>query len=90
MPEVVTSIDGFVSDVLQIPVLFPDKVTLPPSQNVVALPALIVDAIGNGFTISVIILLAALPQIVVFTAWYVPAADIVGEEFELNDVKPPL
>ena len=44
---------GFVAFVLQVPPLFPDKVTEPPLQKLVGPPAVIVDAIGNGFIVNV-------------------------------------
>ena len=43
---------GVVALVLQTPPLFPDKVTEPPAQNVVAPTAEIVDAIGKAYTLT--------------------------------------
>ena len=61
VPEVVTLMLGVVTFVLQTPPLFPDKVTEPPAQNVVAPLAVIVDAVGKGFTVTGILAVAVQP-----------------------------
>ena len=43
--------DAVVAPVLQTPPTFPESMTLPPAQNVVAPLAVIVDAIGNPLLI---------------------------------------
>jgi hypothetical protein len=73
VPEVVTSIVALVAPVLQTPPLFPDKVTEPPAQNVVALPAVIVDAIGSGFTVNVLDAVAEQPLPLLIIHVYKPA-----------------
>ena len=47
----VTVIDPVVSPVLQTPPIFPESITLPPAQKVVAPLAVIVDATGNPLLI---------------------------------------
>ena len=44
------------------PLIFPDKVTVLPAQKVVAPPAVIVDAVGAAFTITLIVFELTLPQ----------------------------
>ena len=44
--------DGVDAPVLQTPPIFPESVTLPPAQNVVGPLAEIVEAIGNGLTVT--------------------------------------
>ena len=48
------------------PLLFPDKVTVLPAQKVVAPPAVIVDAVGAAFTMTLIVFEFILPQPLVF------------------------
>ena len=62
VPDVVTLMVGVVAPVLQTPPLFPDKVTEPPLQNVVAPPAVIVAAVGTGLTVTTMLLEVVLPQ----------------------------
>ncbi len=51
-----------VPPLLQVPPLFPDKVTEPPLQNVVAPPAVIIGVTGNGFTVTSMLFDAVLPH----------------------------
>ena len=44
--------DGVDAPVLHIPPIFPESVTLPPSQNEVGPLAEIVEAVGNGLTVT--------------------------------------
>ena len=79
---------GVVALVLQTPPLFPDKVTEPPLQNVVALPAVIVDAIGNGFIVNVFDVDAVQPLSLLIIHVYKPAVIkllIVAELAENED-----
>ena len=73
VPDVVTLMVGVVAPVLQTPPLFPDKVTEPPLQNVVALPAVIIDAIGNGFIVNVFDVDAVQPLSLLIIQVYKPA-----------------
>ena len=48
LPLVVTTIDDVVAPVLQVPPTFPERVTLPPAQNVMGAPlAVMVEATGG-------------------------------------------
>lgn len=73
VPEVVTLMLGLVAFVLQTPPLFPDKVTLPPLQKVVAPPAVIVGAVGSGFTVKVLDVEAVQPLSLLIIHVYKPA-----------------
>ncbi len=59
---------GVDAPVLQTPPLFPNRVTKPPLQNVVKPPAVIVGAVGKGFTDTTILFDIVLPhELVVVT-----------------------
>ena len=64
---------GVVAPVIQTSPLFPDKVTEPPAQNVVAPPAVIIDAVGSGFTVNVLDAVAEQPLPLLIIHVYKPA-----------------
>ena len=57
---------GVVAPLLQVPPTFPVKVTVLPAQNVVAPPAVMVDAVGVALTITFMVLELTLPQELLF------------------------
>lgn len=62
-----TVIDAVVSPLLHVPpLLFPDKVTEFPLQIVVAPLAVIVDAVGNGLTVTAMLFEFTEPQLFEF------------------------
>ena len=79
---------GVVASVLQTPPLFPDKVTDPPLQNVVVPSAVIVVAVGSGFTVKVLDVEAVQPLSLLIIHVYKPAVIklfIVAEIAENED-----
>ena len=51
-----------VAPLLHVPPTLPDNVTVFPAQNVVAPPAVIVDAVGVGLAVTFIVFELTLPQ----------------------------
>ena len=50
----VTEMEGVVAPVFQVPPVFPESTTLPPAQIAVGPLAVITDAVGGGFTVTII------------------------------------
>ena len=54
--------DDVAAELLQVPLLFPESITLLPTQNVVVPLAEITDAVGSGLTVTKIWFEVTLPQ----------------------------
>ena len=67
-----TVMEALLCPLLQVPPVFPERVTEPPWQKVVLPDAEITDAVGRGFTVIVIALEFTVPQLFVFVTENVP------------------